>query len=56
MQTPIRAAPKVMPPILLRWPIPSEEDVRGMAVYAEPSHQYSITFCRRATDGSREAA
>ena len=41
----MRAALKVMPPILLCWPMMSEADVGGMAVEVEPSHQYSITFC-----------
>ena len=49
-----RAAPKVMPPILLYWPAMSEVDVGGMALEAEPSHQYSITFCCRVRDGGRE--
>ena len=50
-----RAAPKVMPPILLCWPTTSEADVGGMAVEVEPSHQYSVNFFRRATDDSRGA-
>jgi hypothetical protein len=29
-------------------------EVGDMAVEAEPSHQYSVKFCCRATDGSRE--
>ena len=33
----------------------SEEDVGGMAVEAEPSHQYPITCCCCVTDGSRGA-
>ena len=45
------AALKVMPPILLCWPMTSEADVDGMAVEVELSQQYSITFCCRATDG-----
>ena len=48
-----RAAPKAMPPILLCWPMMSEEDVGGIAAEDEPSHQYSITFCCHETDGSR---
>ena len=51
----IRAALKVMPPILWCWPMISEADVGAMAVEAEPSHQYSITFCCCVTDGSRGA-
>ena len=31
----------------------SEVDGGGMAVEAEPSHQYPVTFCCHATDGSR---
>ena len=44
---------KVMPPILLYWPMMSEADAGGMAVEVEPSHQYSVTFCCDLTDGSR---
>ena len=51
-----KAAPKVMPPILFCWPTISEADVGGTTAEAEPSHQYSIPFCRRVTDGSRGAA
>jgi len=39
---------------LLCWPTTSEVDV-GMAVKAEPSHQYSVMLCHRTTDGSRGA-
>jgi len=49
----MRAAPKVMPPILLCWPTMSETNVGGMAVEVEPSHQYPIMFCCHVTDGSR---
>ena len=42
-----------MPPILLRWPTTSEADDGDMAVEVEPSRQYSVTFCCRATDDSR---
>ena len=48
-----RAAPKIMPPILLRWPTTSEVDAGVMAVETEPSNKYSITFCCCVTDGSR---
>ena len=48
-----RAALKVMPPVLLFWSMMSEADVGGIAVEAEPSHQYSVTFCCCVTDGSR---
>ena len=43
----MRAALKVMPPILIYWSMTLEVDVRGMAVEVEPSRQYSITFCCR---------
>jgi len=46
---------KVMPPILLCWPMMSEKDVGGMAVEVEPFQQYFITFCCHETDGSRGA-
>ena len=49
----MRAAQKVMPPISLCWPSKSEADVSRMAVEGEPSHQYSVPFCCRSTDGSR---
>ncbi len=32
----VRTAPKVMPPMLLCWPIVSEADFGGMAVETEP--------------------
>ena len=48
-----KTALKIMPPILLCWPMMSEADVGGMAVKAEPSHQHSMTFCCCVTDGSR---
>ena len=51
----IRDAPKVMPSILLCWPTTSEVNVGSLAGEVEPSHQYSITICCHATDGSREA-
>ena len=50
-----RAALKVMPPILLCWPMTLEADVGGVAVEAGPSHQYSVAFCCHVTDGSRGA-
>ena len=49
----MRAAPKVMTPILLGWPMMSEAYVDNMAIEAEPFHQYSITFCCYVTDGTR---
>jgi len=51
----MRAAPKLMPPILLCWPTTSEVNVVDMAVEVEPSPQYSVKFCCRATDDSRGA-
>ena len=33
----------------------SETDVGGITVEAEPSYQYSVTFCCHVTDGSTEA-
>jgi hypothetical protein len=42
-----------MLPILLCWPTTSEADVGDMAVEDEPSRQYSVEFCCRATDNSR---
>jgi len=50
-----RAAPKLMPPILLCWPTTSEANVVDMAVEVEPSRQYSVKFCCRATGDSRGA-
>ena len=49
----MRAALKVMPPILLYWPTVSEVDVGDMAIEVEPSHQYSLTYCCCVSDGSR---
>ena len=46
---------KVMPPILLYWPIVSEMKVVGMAIDVEASHQYSVTFCCPSTDGRRNS-
>ena len=46
---------KVMSPIVLWWPTTSEADVGDMAVEAESSHQYSLTWCCHETDGSRGA-
>jgi len=39
-----RAAPKLIPPILLCWPTTSEANVVDMAVEVEPSRQYSLNF------------
>ena len=40
----MRAALKVMPSILLFWPMRPEADVGGTAVGIEPSHRYSTIF------------
>ena len=48
----MRAALKVMPPVLLCWPMMSEADVGGMAVEDQPSHQNCLTVCCHVTDGS----
>ena len=40
----MRAALKIMPPILLHWSKTSEADGGGMAEEVEPSHQYSINM------------
>lgn len=40
----MRAALKVMPPILLCWSMMSEVDIGGMAVKVEPSLQHPIKF------------
>ena len=42
-----------MTPILLCWAMISDADVGHMAVDVEPSHQHSLTFLCRVTDGSR---
>jgi len=46
---------KLMPPVLVWWPTMLEADVGDMAVEVEPSCQYSVKFCCRATDDSRGA-
>ena len=51
-----KAAPNVMPPVLLCRPTKSEVDFGGLAAKVEPSHQYSVKFCCCATDGSRGEA
>ena len=35
----MRTALKIMPPILLCWPVMLEVDVGGMAIEVEPPHQ-----------------
>jgi len=51
----LRTILKELHPSLLCWHMMSEADVGGMAVDIEPSHQYSITHCCCATEGSRGA-
>lgn len=51
----MRAALKVMAPILLYWPKMSEADVDGMAVEVETSRQHPTTFCCSVTDGRKGA-
>ena len=51
----MRAALKVMPPVLWCRPMMSEADTDGMTVEAEPSHQYSVAFCCHVSDGSKGA-
>jgi len=51
----MRDAPQVASPISFCLPTMSEADVGGMAVEVESSHQYSVTFRYRVTDGSRGA-
>ena len=48
----MRSALKVMPPILLYWPMISQTNVGDTAVEIEPSHRYPITFCCCVADGS----
>jgi len=49
----MRAAPEVMPFILLCWPTVSEADGGGAAGEGEGSHHYPVTFCCCVTGGSR---
>ena len=51
----MRAALKVTPLVLLRWPTMSEVDVDSMFTETEPSHQHPIPCCCHVTDGSRGA-
>jgi len=39
--------------ILLHWPMMLKVDVGDVAVEIKPFHQYSVTRCCCATDGSR---
>ena len=48
----MRSALRVMPPILLYWPMISQANVGDTAVEIEPSHRYPITFCCCVADGS----
>ena len=41
----MRAALKVLPSLLLYWPMTSEADLGGMAAEVEPSRHCSIKFC-----------
>ena len=50
-----KAAPKIMPPVLLYWPTMSEADVGDMAIENELYHQYSVIFCCYVADGTRGA-
>lgn len=50
----MRAALKLMSLILICWPTMLEA-VGGMAIEAETSQQYYITFCCHVKDGSRGA-
>ena len=51
----MRAAPKVMLPLVLCWTVMSQMHVNGVAVEGEPPHQCSIPCCCCATDGSSES-
>jgi len=51
----MRAAPKVMLPVLLHWSTTLEADVGGMAVEIGPFCQYSVMCYCPVTDGSRGA-
>lgn len=51
----MKAAPKVVPPILFCWPVTSEADGGCMAIESEPSCYYCVSFCCCMTDGSTRA-
>ena len=51
----MRAALKVTPPVLLRWPMMSEVDADSMFTETEPSHQHPTPRCCHVTGGSRGA-
>lgn len=41
-----RATLKVLPPVLLRWPVTSEADAGDLAVEVDPSRQYPVkSYC-----------
>lgn len=52
----MRAALKVLPPILFWLPTTPEADVGDMAVGVVPFPLFSNAFCCRVTDGSGGAA
>ena len=47
----MRTAPKVMPPILLCWPMKSETDVGGTAVEAKPFCTLDFVAMRQMAAG-----
>ena len=49
----MRAALKVLPPVLWCWPTMAETDVGGTAAEADPSYQYLIMCCCCLRDGGR---
>lgn len=51
----VSSAPKIMPPILFCWTMPSDGRWWWYGSRSEPSYQYSITCCSCVTDDSREA-
>ena len=51
----VRAAQKVMPPLLLRWPTMPDTDGGGVTAEADPPHQHTTAHCCHATHGSRGA-
>ncbi len=50
----MRSTLKVMPSILLCWPMMLDADVCGIAVEVEHSCHYSLRFCHCEMDGSIE--
>jgi len=51
----MRAAPKVIPPVLLCWPTTQEVDDSDIESEVEPPYQYSFIFRCHVTNGSRGA-